>query len=579
MGQELEICSGVYRDKSGYDSDEDLALRVSSGEHKLRWRRQQYEMDWEVEAQETWEKMDRKGFLKYLESLSREERKALKKLRSQRKYGAKQVNQKRRPDAPSQHTNKGPPGNKNMVFELDAAVDRFLGIEADPNKMQTLSVEMTHIASNSEHIVPDSETAVRLQSEDALNLSSAKADYLEKAKPETNRLSNMKGNEKVLQSGIQAESVKVIKDKLNDENTSSSSNGKTHDGLSGKGMEEGRGNNVETGQKEHTPQQEMQVGSTCAREASQRHADPRKIEDHPNGQVVQSEGDMPAEGLAHQDASLPISSNMALKSNHDQSSQGPRNELGQEKCSDMCPVNDCLLRDLLSEESESAPGWESTKFTKIKTKVKHIVRLWQGSDMGWFPPYSERKLKVEHLIKGPLANVWEAFNNFNVRKSYDERYEGAKIVKKISDNCDVLYTSFEDSALARVDFCDYRRFWAVETERTKVPQPPAFLAMGANSHIAHCVVYMSAGTTFDELLPNNECTRGETLSNTGMIFREFVSATNPKEKWTRVVYPNSCNFNITLLEWIPQGKYVSRSYSEAVDWRKKVDKAVNAMSS
>ena len=172
-----------------------------------------------------------------------------------------------------------------------------------------------------------------------------------------------------------------------------------------------------------------------------------------------------------------------------------------------------------------------------------------------------RRLKVEHIIKSLL--VWRAFNDFHVRKSYDKRYRHARIIKQIHDSCDVLYTAFTDNPLARVDFCDYRQWWTAET--AEVPPPPDFLAVGPKSRVAHCMIYKTAGHAFDDALPDNKCTRGETIDMTGMILREFVSAKNPRETWTRVVYPNACNFNLALLEWIPQGKYMSTSYSGAVE--------------
>ena len=91
------------------------------------------------------------------------------------------------------------------------------------------------------------------------------------------------------------------------------------------------------------------------------------------------------------------------------------------------------------------------------------------------------------------------------------------------------------------------------------------------------MIYKTAGGAFDADLPDNRCTRGETLDLTGMVFREFVSAKNPREKWTRVVYPNSCNFNLALLTWIPQSKYMSTSYEGAAEWRQGVDAKVASM--
>ena len=210
---------------------------------------------------------------------------------------------------------------------------------------------------------------------------------------------------------------------------------------------------------------------------------------------------------------------------------------------------------------------------------KNTTRLWQGDDISWWstPPYASRKLKVEHVIKAPLEIVWRVFNDFDVRKSYDDRYEHALIIKPIHDTCDLLYTAFTNNPFARVDFCDYRQWWTTETDVASVSPPPKHLAFGPKSHIAHMMVYKTAGSTFDADLPDNKCTRGETLDLTGMIFREFVSASNPREKWTRVVYPNACNFNLALLTWIPQSKYMSTSYEGAVEWRQSVDTKIASM--
>ena len=141
----------------------------------------------------------------------------------------------------------------------------------------------------------------------------------------------------------------------------------------------------------------------------------------------------------------------------------------------------------------------------------------------------------------------------------------------------VLYTAFVDSSFAKIEFVDYRRWWTATSKLSSLDTAPRGLKFGPNSRTAWIMAFETAGTKYDDRLQKNNCTRSLTLQPTGMIFREFISAENPNEKWTRVTYPNGAQFNVTLISWIPAKSYLKRMLTGGLEWRNKFDDVVKKL--
>ena len=138
----------------------------------------------------------------------------------------------------------------------------------------------------------------------------------------------------------------------------------------------------------------------------------------------------------------------------------------------------------------------------------------------------------------------------------------------------VIYTAFADSSFAKIDFVDYRRWWTIESKLSSLGKPPKGLHFGSTSTMARVIAFETAGQKYDDQLKKNGCRRCLTKHPTGMIFREFVSADNSKEKWTRITYPNNAEFDVTLINWIPAGSYLKRMKTSGRHWRGGFDVAV-----
>ena len=236
-------------------------------------------------------------------------------------------------------------------------------------------------------------------------------------------------------------------------------------------------------------------------------------------------------------------------------------------------IEDAQCDHMLQLERDHS-GWTAT----AKEMTRQQLRLWQKKNIGW-PPYKARTYKAVHIVKGPIACVWKAWNDVTLRKSYDESYQLAKVLKTIDDSCDgkehaclgsfstgrprdvtttdlcvvlpffffffdrfcfwgrvflfpvrlqVLYTAFADSSFARIDFVDHRRWWTVKSRLSALSDPPKGLEFSPASKTARVVVFNTAGKQYDHLAPKNGCTRGRTCQPTGMVFREFVSSGNTR---------------------------------------------------
>ena len=50
--------------------------------------------------------------------------------------------------------------------------------------------------------------------------------------------------------------------------------------------------------------------------------------------------------------------------------------------------------------------------------------------------FKERKFKIVHIVKGSINSVWKAWNDVELRKTYDPAYELANVVERVDDSCD-----------------------------------------------------------------------------------------------------------------------------------------------
>ena len=71
-----------------------------------------------------------------------------------------------------------------------------------------------------------------------------------------------------------------------------------------------------------------------------------------------------------------------------------------------------------------------------KELTRHPIRVWQKKNLGWLPPYSSREFIIVHIVKGSIDKVWKAWNDVEVRKTYDKGYQMTKIVETVDDSCD-----------------------------------------------------------------------------------------------------------------------------------------------
>ena len=89
-------------------------------------------------------------------------------------------------------------------------------------------------------------------------------------------------------------------------------------------------------------------------------------------------------------------------------------------------------RDLLLRQETDHSGWECTDSRKV---TRHQLCVWQPKSLGW-PPFKERKFKIVHIVKGSIDSVWKAWNDVELRKTYDPAYELANVVERVDDSCD-----------------------------------------------------------------------------------------------------------------------------------------------
>ena len=89
-------------------------------------------------------------------------------------------------------------------------------------------------------------------------------------------------------------------------------------------------------------------------------------------------------------------------------------------------------RDLLLRQETDHSGWECTDNRKV---TRQQLCVWQPKSLGW-PPFKERKFKIVHIVKGSIDSVWKAWNDVELRKTYDPAYELANVVERVDDSCD-----------------------------------------------------------------------------------------------------------------------------------------------
>ena len=93
-------------------------------------------------------------------------------------------------------------------------------------------------------------------------------------------------------------------------------------------------------------------------------------------------------------------------------------------------------RDQILQLETNYTGWSSNQ----KEFERTPLRVWEPTNLGW-PPYRKREFKVVHLVKGSIECVWKAWNDVELRKTYDDSFAHARIVEKVDNSCDGQFVS------------------------------------------------------------------------------------------------------------------------------------------
>lgn len=197
------------------------------------------------------------------------------------------------------------------------------------------------------------------------------------------------------------------------------------------------------------------------------------------------------------------------------------------------PDTDC--EEMLREEREFGPSNDHwSLYKKSKKSGKRLgITMWHAQKKR---SGSTTEYKFMYYFNGPLNAVIKLFHNFEVRRTYDKNYEKARRLKRLSDDTDLISTSFAVSLLfltMNMTYVDYRRMWRGSSEG-EIVIPPG-LAPNSRSKSYHVCCYRTYPDAAAYADGGTVCT---TVPVSGVVLREFSSAKNPSDRWTRVVAVN-----------------------------------------